>query len=76
MAAIFLSKIDRINYLIRIKATGTPLHLSKKLGISERTLYNYINFMKSKGAPICYCKTRRSYYYEDDGNFVLTFHRK
>lgn len=65
--------ILRIDQLVNLKATGSPLELSKRLGISERSLYNHIETMKNLGAPIKYCRYTRRYYYESQGRFEIGF---
>jgi predicted DNA-binding transcriptional regulator YafY len=50
--------------LIRVKATGCPTSFSKRLDISNASLYRYLNDLKNLGAPIKYCKERESYMYE------------
>ena len=59
-----LRTIERLHYLIKRKGTGRPTDLARRLGISERCLYNLLNEMKTMGAPIYYNKTRKSYCYE------------
>ena len=50
--------------------TGSPNELASKLGISIRTLYNYIAFMrKDMKAPITYDFQRLSYVYEFECEF-------
>lgn len=49
-----LSLIERVDQLIRLKATGTADDLAKKLGISRRYVYLIIDMMKSMDAPIIY----------------------
>jgi transcriptional antiterminator len=45
--------------------TGSPKELSYKLGVSERTIYNYISYMKVEmTAPIIYNNLKGSYMYE------------
>ena len=66
-------RLVRIDYLIRIKGTGTPSQLANRLDVGERTIYEYINIMKSLGAPIHYCRHRRSYYYDKEGAFTISF---
>lgn len=68
-----LHRLTRIDSLIRIKGTGTPVRLAEKLGISERTVYEYLNLMKEFGAPIKFDPYRESYYYEVDGHFLVSF---
>jgi len=66
-------RLVRIDYLIRIKGTGTPSQLASRLEVGERTIYEYINIMKALGAPIQYSRQRRSYYYDKRGSFTISF---
>lgn len=66
-------RIKRIDHLIRIKGTGTPVQLADKLGLSERSVYEYINLMKDFGAPIKFDAYRETYYYETEGHFFVSF---
>lgn len=66
-------RLERIDQLIRIKATGTPTELAGKLGISERTVYEYLNLMKELGAPIKFNSYRQTYYYDEEGMFNISF---
>ena len=62
--------IIRLNELIMAEQTGSPNELASKLGISVRTLYNYIAFMrKDMKAPITYDFQRLSYVYEVECEF-------
>ena len=58
-----IRRIDKMNYLIRSKRTGTPIQFAEKLEISESTLYQYLNALRDLGAPIAYDKFRQTYYY-------------
>ncbi len=60
-----LNRFLRLDQLIRLKATGTPKELAKKIGVSESALYEYINEMKEMEAPIKYDKRRNSYCYKE-----------
>jgi predicted DNA-binding transcriptional regulator YafY len=66
-------RLERIDHLIRIKGTGTPAQLARRMGVGERTIYEYISMMKELGAPIRFCRERRSYYYDKDGVFIISF---
>ncbi|MCO5237803.1 MAG: HTH domain-containing protein [Chitinophagaceae bacterium] len=68
-----IHRLESIDRLIRIKGTGTPQCFAKKLGISERTLYEYLAYMKELGAPIEYNKFKGSYYYTEQGGFNFHF---
>ena len=67
-----LKIISRIDHLIRIKGTGRPKDLADRLGVSRRSVFFYLNFMKERGAPIKYCFDRKSYYYDEEGSFIVT----
>lgn len=75
MQTEFFNRIRRIDYLIQIGGTGTPDEFARRLNISRKSLYNYLNSMKEMGAPIKYCPFRGSYYYEEEGMFkvVISF---
>jgi len=46
--------------------------LAKDLGLSERSVYNYILYMKNEmGAPIQFKRQINSYVYTEDCTFVL-----
>jgi predicted DNA-binding transcriptional regulator YafY len=66
-------RLTRIDHLIRIKGTGTPSQLAGKIGISERSTYEYLRLMKDFGAPVSYSRQRKSYYYKEDGRFTISF---
>lgn len=62
--------IIRIDNLIMKEMTGSPKQLASKLAITERSVYNYIAFMKRElKAPIVYNYQRLSYVYHDDWDF-------
>lgn len=56
--------IKRLHTLLLSERTGTPKELASKLGLSERSVYNYISFMKSEmNAPIIYDNQKGNYFY-------------
>jgi hypothetical protein len=68
-----IRRIERIDYLIRSKATGSPDDLAETLCISESQLFEIIKFMKEEmGAPIFYCKEDQSYCYHTSVKFICT----
>lgn len=73
MAKKYIDRIESIDRLIRIKATGSPKELADRLEISERSLYDILTLMKELGAPIRYSNDRRSYFYENEGFFSFQF---
>ncbi len=58
-----LKLVERIHHLIRRSATGQPSNLARRLGISERTLYRFIEEMRAMDFPIEYCSHWGSYFY-------------
>lgn len=68
-----IQQLDRIDKLIRMKATGGPKELARKIGLGESTLYEYLKLMKEMGAPIEFSRTRNSYYYTADTTFHFGF---
>lgn len=58
--------VIRIHEMISLQNTGKPGNLAELLNVSERTVYNYIAFMKEElNAPINYCPVKESYYYTE-----------
>ncbi len=64
-----LQVLDRLDQLIRLKATGNSQALADRLGISFRSVYNLIAILKDLGAQIFYCRDRQSYYYANEVSF-------
>ena len=62
-----LERLTYIDWLIRLKATGTPKQLAAKLEVSVVTVYRTIAMLKNEmKAPIVYCKHCRGYKYTDE----------
>jgi predicted DNA-binding transcriptional regulator YafY len=68
-----LNRLKSLDYFIKSQTTGNARELAEKLEITERSVYNYLNLMKSMGAPIVFSSYRQSYIYEDDGKFFIGF---
>jgi predicted DNA-binding transcriptional regulator YafY len=75
MARHHFNRLEYLNYLIRLKATGSPDSLAKKLHLSVRTVFGYIDILKSLGAPIAYNKEKETYYYTENGSFYFKFQK-
>ncbi len=60
-----LQTLDRLHNLIRLKATGSPQQLAKRLQVSKRTIFNLLEDLRIFGADIAYCKYAHSYYYTE-----------
>ena len=68
-----IRQIERVDQLIRLKATGTPKELAARLELSESACYELLNLMKRLGAPVMYCRSRKCYYYEENVQFNFGF---
>jgi predicted DNA-binding transcriptional regulator YafY len=68
-----LNRLIRLDYLIHLKATGKPADCAHRIGISERSLYDYLRILKEMGAPIKFSRNRGTYYYNEDGRFRISF---
>ena len=68
-----MKQIERVDGLIRRKATGSPKELANRIGVSERTVYDCIETMKLMNAPIFYCRNCCSYCYEKKVRFSFGF---
>lgn len=70
---IAIEQIKQINQLIVKKNTGKPAEMAVKLDCSLTTLFTYLSMMRTMGAPIQYNKFKQTYYYEEEGDFVIGF---
>ncbi|MFM7854478.1 MAG: hypothetical protein ACKO96_21785, partial [Flammeovirgaceae bacterium] len=72
----YIERAKRMDDLIRRKATGCADEFAKKLGISKSQLYEDLNDMKDLGAQIEYCSKRKSYFYQSEAHFLITFQQE
>ena len=68
-----LDRIEKLDHLIRTKATGSPKDLSRRMNITELLLYDMLRIMKERGAPIYFDKKVNSYRYRYEGSFAAKF---
>ena len=67
-----IKNIQLLIELIEQKNTGTPAELSKKLAVSERMIYKYLDILKSEfNAPIKYNHAIQTYYFTEAGSLDL-----
>lgn len=62
-------QLERLDGLIRRRATGNPKELAHRMGMCVRSLTNLMDDLKCMGAEIRYDRNRESYYY---GNHVVS----
>lgn len=55
--------LQRIDHLIRTRATGTPAQLARRLNTCERDVYRLLADLRDQGFPIAYDKQSDTYYY-------------
>lgn len=72
---IAIEHFRNINDLIERRVTGTPAAMAVKVNCSPTTLFAYLAMMREMGAPIRYNRHKETYYYEEDGCFVVGFRR-
>ena len=70
----------KLNLLIRLKEldkhikkgnTGNAECLSKKIGISRKQLYNYLEELTDIGISIKYCRKHKNFYYEQECKLTI-----
>ncbi len=65
--------LQQIDHLIRTRATGNPKALSKRLAISEPSVYRLMERLKEQGFPIAYDKQEHTYYYMEPVKWSAEF---
>ena len=66
-------RVDKLDYLVRHKMTGTPKELAQKLNISKRQLFNILNELKALNMHIVYNTEEENYYYANKGKIEFSF---
>ncbi|MBK7652717.1 MAG: HTH domain-containing protein [Flammeovirgaceae bacterium] len=69
----YIERLDRMNDLIRRKATGNPDEFAKKLQVSRSQLMQDLKELRDLGAPIEFCNASQSYWYTRECKVVLDF---
>jgi len=65
--------IERIDQLIKLKATGSARELASRINLSKSTVYEILELMKMMGAEIEYDSERRSYFYSREKTLSIGF---
>ena len=67
-----ITNIQLLIELIEQQNTGNPAELAKKLAVSERMIYKYLDILKSEfNAPIKYNHSQKTYYFTEPGSLDL-----
>ncbi|MGB5170853.1 MAG: hypothetical protein WBN69_05440 [Eudoraea sp.] len=69
-----MAVLERVDQLIRLKATGRPKQLASRLRVSEATVFRIIETMKELNAPVFYDLNRQSYVYTEFMIFKCGFY--
>ncbi|GET30778.1 hypothetical protein [Prolixibacter sp. SD074] len=56
-----LNKLEQMDQLIRLRATGSSKEFARKIGVSESSLFRLLNDLKDLGAEIRFNTTKTSY---------------
>jgi len=68
----YLDRIGMIHKLISRQKTGTPEELARQLGVSRTSLYELIDELRLRGAPISYSKSAKTFYYSQPYDIAIT----
>lgn len=68
-----IEKLKQIDYLIREKRTGNAESFAKKLDLSRRQVYNWINELRYYGLEISYDKHTKSFVYDKEYEVIIDF---
>ena len=68
----YLDRINRMHRMVVRQRTGTPSEFAFQLGVSRTTLYELIDELRSRGAPITYSKSLKTFYYNEPFEVSVT----
>jgi biotin operon repressor len=68
----YLDRISMMHKLVSRQKTGTPEEFAGQLGVSRTSLYELIDELKSRGAPIAYSKSARTFFYRQPYDIAIT----
>lgn len=61
-----LEQLQQLHELIVKQATGSPSRLARFMQVSERKIYQFVEYLKDLDAPVSYSKRHKTYYYTGD----------
>jgi len=68
----YLDRINTMHKLVSHERTGTPEEFARQLGVSRTSLYEMIDELKSRGAPIAYSKSTKTFHYSQPYDISVT----
>ena len=69
----YVCRLEHMDQLIRFGHTGSAAEFAQKVSLSPSQLKDHLRDMRDLGAPITYCRHRRSYCYNQTGRFQVRF---
>lgn len=67
-----LERLQQLHSLIETECTGSPMEIARKMEISERSVYNLLEYLRDFNALIGYDRSRKTYYYKNHFTLELT----
>ena len=68
----YLDRITLMHKLVSRQKTGTPEEFAKQLGVSRTSLYELIDELRSRGAPIVYSKSAKTFFYKQPYDIAIS----
>jgi biotin operon repressor len=68
----YLDRISMMHKLVSRQKTGTPEEFARQLGVSRTSLYELIDELRSRGAPIAYSKSAKTFFYRQPYDIAVT----
>lgn len=68
----YLDRISMMHKLVSRQRTGTPNEFASRLGVSRTSLYELIDELRSRGAPIVYSKSAKTFLYRQPYEIAVT----
>ena len=68
----YLERISMMHKLVSRQKTGTPDEFAQQLGVSRTSLYELIDELRSRGAPIAYSKSAKTFFYRQPYDISVT----
>jgi biotin operon repressor len=68
----YLDRISMMHKLVSRQRTGTPEEFARQLGVSRTSLYELIDELRSRGAPIAYSKSSKTFFYSQPYDIAVT----
>lgn len=69
----YFEKLFYLVDLLNQRNAGSPDVLAKKLNVSRRTIFRYLDELRMKGADISFSKKEKTYFLENKFDFSKIF---